>query len=121
MPKIFALACITAALSFLVHAAFALFYETGAFKFISPTIFMVNACYFVALLFRKRWAWRWVFAASWAFVLINIVFPPSPEHFGSNILFAQILVGVEVAACSTVFFCMRHHFVKDWFYGSIPS
>lgn len=83
--------------------------------FLSPLIFMANAMLFVAVAFRRRWAWRWVFMWSWIYVLISVVFPPMPEEFGALTGFARVLVGLEVATCLVMFFCMRHSSVKAWF------
>ena len=116
MPKLFTFACIIAALSFLVHAAFTPFYETGTSKLFSPILFITISCFFIAVTFRKLWAWSWVFAASWSFVLISIAFPPMPEHYGSYTFLARVIVGFEVAACVVVFLCMRHPHVKNWFH-----
>lgn len=118
MKNAFTGSCGLAAIAFLVHAAFAPFYEKGIAAYLAPLFFVLVAFTFGALLQRRRWSWR--LASGWclAWILLSLVFPPMPVHFGGATAFARILVSVEVFACFAVFWLMRSPSIKSWFHGA---
>jgi hypothetical protein len=115
MIKLFCAVCILGSVLFLTHAVFSSFYETGNFIYIAPMIFTLVSGLFVAMLLRKPWSRLWVFSLSWACVLINLLFPPSPADFGAMTTFARILVGAEVFVCIVMLICMPVPAVVVWF------
>lgn len=52
----------------------------------------------------------------WVLIVINLLFPPMPIHFGSLTILARILVGVEVVACVLTLLTLRLSKSKEWFY-----
>jgi len=114
MRTAFLYICITAALAFVVHTFFAPFYETGIKVFLAPIFFILFAGLYVAVFLRKAWGWRRasLFSAIW--VVINLLFPPMPEHFGTMTTFARLLISIEILACSAIFLLMRSPSIRNW-------
>jgi hypothetical protein len=105
----------TAIAFFLVHAGFTQFYETGYGRILSPLISVAVAAFLVAFLQYRKWSWRIVFWFAVMDVVINLAFLPEREHFGDYLLFAQVLVGLEIAACIAIVSYMLHPATKARF------
>jgi hypothetical protein len=103
-----------AAASFVVHAAFTPFYEVGMTRFFSPLFFLQYALLFFAFALQKTWARKWVVYITLALPVMSVIFPPTPEFFGSNTRFARGLVSVESALCVAIFVLIQYPRVKEW-------
>jgi hypothetical protein len=121
MLRLFILSACAAAVAFLAHAVFAMFYEKGVFAYVSPLGFAAVAAVFAALVLRQRWSWRLAFTWSCTWVVISLVFPPMPHQFGGHTVLARLLIGFEVLACVAVAVSMRRPAVQSWFRTSRES
>jgi len=101
--------------SFLLHAVFSVFYERGAFLYAAPVMFALVAGAFAIVPLRLRWNWRLVWHWSWSWPLLQVVFLPDAAHLGALVIPGRVLAAVEVVACLTIFFTMRHKAVQAWF------
>ncbi len=106
---------VLAIVTFLVHAVFTQWYETGAARITSPCITAGFAGCFLAFLYRKRWSWRIVTWITVTTIAINLVFWPEAKYFGETLTFARWLVGAEVLFCSVIGIFMLRSPTKGWF------
>jgi hypothetical protein len=107
-------ASLALASSFMAHAVFTQWYETGLARITSPILFVVFSYVFIALALRNQWAWKVTMFAAMATTVINIAFFPSPQFFGSYTVIAKCFAVIEISLGAVLWFLIPKESTKKW-------
>jgi len=114
MLRIYKASLVVVALLFLVHAAFTTLYEVGSNRISSPVTYIVFAVVFLTPLLHIRKTEQFILIASLVYIVLHLIFRPSPEFYGQYTMHATVLGLLEIAACAAVVFSMRYASICAW-------
>ena len=114
-------ASLALASAFIAHAVFTQWYETGWARISSPVLFVLFAYVFIALAFRKLWAWKIAIFAAMATTVINVAFFPSPQFFGPYTGIAKCFAAIEIALSAGLWFLIPRESTKVWLQEVSPT
>lgn len=114
MLRIYKASLVVVAILFFIHAAFSTLYEVGSTRISTPITYIAFGAVFLTPLFRIRKTEQFILITSLIYIVLHLVFRPTPEFYGQYTGHATVLGLLEVVACATVVFSMRYASIRSW-------